>query len=155
MKKEDSKKVKKALAQHTKKVKNTTGYENKINTYFNIDISPADMYLPKKYYTAIMEADDVVNYFNKGDILIIDPSIKRVRESGIYAFEFQGNILIRQFQVIPSNKNGLTFRAVGKYMTGYNEIYTPNEINIIGAVISKHVEIFHNLYGIHTSRRRF
>jgi len=142
------KELKKMLKQNVVLVKNKEEKSTKY-TFEVYDFKPVEMYLPKKYYTARMGYMPEVKYLDEGDIIIIDPSITQVKESGIYAFEYKGFILVRQFQIMPFGykdiKDTLVYKAVA---SSHEEVYPPDEINIIGAVISKQVEIFHNLYGI-------
>ena len=144
-----SKQLSKVLKKHSIKVKQKDTKSDSSKFKFNIiDVSPVNMYSPKKYYTARMEANDNVDYLKENDILIIDPSIKRVKDSGIYIFEFRGHVLVRQFQVIFFGENKNTYKAIGTKKSKDNEYYPQDEVNVLGAVISKQVELFHGLYGI-------
>jgi hypothetical protein len=111
------------------------------------DFSPCQMHIPKKYYTAKMRYKPEVSYLDEGDIIIIDPTATKVRESGIYAFEYKGFVMVRQFQVFPWGykhvEGKVAYRSVSSTV---EEIYPHDEVNIIGAVISKQVELFHGLY---------
>jgi hypothetical protein len=111
------------------------------------DFDPKEMFMPDKYYTVTMKSSDIVHYFNKGDILIVDPAIKDVKESGIYVFEYKGYVFVRQFQVMPFGYKDIQNKKVFRSVSCHWEDYFPaDEVNIIGAVVSKQVEMFHGLY---------
>jgi len=137
---------KKALKKYAVKTKNNTNSNTKYE-FEVFDFEPTDIYMPKKYYTAKMRYKPEVEYLEEGDIAIIDPSIKKVIESGIYAFEYKGYVMVRQFQVMPFGykdvKGKKAYRSVG---SSREEIYPHDEVNILGAVISKQKELFHGLY---------
>lgn len=144
----DKKKLKKILKNSLTKVNNNDSVKSSYK-FELFDFTPTSMYIPDKYYTAKMGYNPSVQYLNEGDIIIIDPSIKEVRESGIYIFEFNGYILVRQFQILPFGKDDykkIMYRSVSK--SDNEECFKKDEVNILGAVISKQVELFHSLYGI-------
>lgn len=129
-----------------------TFYTQWMNTK-NIDIEPVHMFMPEKYLTARMGVDGMVQYLNKDDILIIDPTKTKIRECGIYIFEKDGHLLVRQFGVAPFGKDEETRKMVYEVGNKYSKhYYVEEELNVIGAVISKHVEFFHGLY--YTSAER-
>lgn len=141
-----NKQIAKVLKNKAVKGKNKEAKNTKYN--FEIyDFTPCQMHLPKKYYTAKMGHSPEVSYLDEGDIIIIDPKATRVKESGIYAFEYKGHIMVRQFQVFPWGykhiENKVAYRSVSSTK---EEIYPHDEVNIIGAVISKQVELFHGIH---------
>ena len=115
--------------------------------YEILDFTPSSIFLPKKYYTAKMGYSCYVSYLSEGDIIIIDPTIKKIYESGIYVFEYKGKVMVRQFCLLPfgteNTEDKLYYKSVGTF---YEEIYPFDEITVIGAVISKQTELFHGLY---------
>lgn len=149
-----NKRLKKIKKQNLVKVKNNKKENNRELFKFNIvNVVPAEVRMPNKYYTAKMEQNYDVDSLNKNDILIIDPTIKNVIESGIYLFEFRGHLLVRQFQVIPFGEHKNTYRAIGEKKSKDNEYYPIDEVNILGTVISKYKELIrtnHNnaFYGL-------
>lgn len=140
-----NKELKKIKKSNLIKVKNNEEQNNNnLLLDFNIvNVTPAEIKLPEKYYTAKMEQDGEVDYLSKDDILIIDSTVKTVRNSGIYLFEFRGHILVRQFQTLPFENK---YKAVGKTKSSENEYYPKDEVSVIGAIIGKHVELFPSLY---------
>lgn len=140
-----NKQLKKIRKENLVKVKNKKQF-NSIMDYSIVDVSPATIQVPKKYYTAKIDVDGNVDYLDKGDILIIDPSVNNVRNGGIYVFEFRGHVLVRQFEVIPFGEHKNTYYAVGKEKSKDKEYYPKDEVNILGAIVGKHVELFPSLY---------
>lgn len=153
----DKKKSKKLIKNNAIKVKHNLENNTTIENLFNskiIDIEPSQMYLPKKYYTAKITNDKLSKYLDKGDIIIIDPSSKEVRESGLYLFEFRGHILARQFQLLPWGKDGDKtpyYHSIASYSN--DEYYPKDEVNILGGIISKYTPLFHGLHNIPIHQR--
>ena len=139
-----NKELKKALKMCT--VKETRKDDNTNYDFIINDFTPSSLNLPDKYYTAKMSCHPEVKYLSESDIIIIDPTVKKVRESGIYVFEFKGVVMVRQFQILPFGIEGDKRPFVRSVGSTWEEKYPESEVNILGAVIGKHVELFPNLY---------
>ena len=127
----------------------TQGKKNKQedNEIKTSDLEAKPIYLPSSYGTATINSNKLVEYLNLGDILIIDPTIKKISETGIYVFEYNGHLFVRQFQIMEFGyeefRNELVYKSVGCYL---NDYFLVAKVNVIGAVVSKQIELFHSLY---------
>jgi len=105
-----------------------------------IDVEKGDMGLTPDILTARVVSHTPCQYLDKGDLVMIDPKRKRLWESGIFLFEYEGHVLIRQFQISHQIKKRGYVRAVA---TGFDdEEYQKDKIAVIGEVIGKYRAIF-------------
>lgn len=77
-------------------------------------------------------------FFEEGDYIMIDRSKTKIWESGVFCFEYDGDILVRQFQIITSNPK--IVKSVFKFPYLSKE-YEREKINVIGEVVGRYTKI--------------
>ncbi len=83
-----------------------------------------------------VESDSMTPVFSKGDLVVVDKSIKEFTDGGLFALNYMGNQLIRQTQLVPG-QGWLLKSSNNEYQ---DQVVNPepsnSELVVIGKIIS-------------------
>lgn len=118
----------------------------------NIDLQPFKQSIKEGLLYAVYSDESKVRHLQKGDVLVVNPNQNRVLDGGIFAFVYNGNILVRELQILPKiGRDYKAYRAVG---LPHEEIYNADEVEVIGIVAGKIKELHHGFMFETNQQRR-
>lgn len=77
-------------------------------------------------------------FFKGGDYIMIDRSKTELWESGVFCFEYEGDILVRQIQIVFSDPKVIRSVFMFPYLS---KEFKREKMNVIGEVVGRYTKI--------------